>query len=479
MQLDVLLAAADLPAAGIPVLRRRGDLSAAQISSLSIDSRSARPGSLYCCVPGRRFDGHDFADQAVAAGAVAVISERPVDAGVPEVVVASVRRALGPLAAALYDHPGRAMTLTAVTGTNGKTTTTHLLGGIFAAAGRKAAVIGTLGGPRTTPEAPLLQARLAELRDDGVDAVAMEVSSHALAEHRVDGLAFAAATFTNLTQDHLDYHPDMTAYYEAKAQLFEPERAALAIVNRDDQWGRRLMQTLEAAGRTVFTFSLEDITDLRIGPEGSRWRWGDLELGIALAGRFNVSNALAAATTARALGFEDRAIAEGLAAVASIRGRFESIDAGQPFLVLVDYAHTPDGLEQVLAAARELARGRVIAVFGCGGDRDRSKRPLMGSAASRLSDLAVLTSDNPRSEDPGRIIAEVAGGADGPAQLLIEPDRARAISAALGAAAAGDVVVIAGKGHETGQELGGRVYPFDDAEVALDILRRLEQSRTP
>lgn len=477
MQLDVLLSAADLPGAGIPVLERRGDLAGVQVSAITIDSRSAAPGTLYCAVPGRRFDGHDFAAQAVAAGAVAVVSERRLDLGVPEVVVATVRPSLGLLAAALYDHPGRAMTMIGVTGTNGKTTTTHLLGGIFRAAGHKAAVLGTLGGQRTTPEAPVLQARLAELRDDGVDTVAMEVSSHALAEHRVDGLSFAAATFTNLTQDHLDYHTDMTAYFEAKAQLFEPGRAAMAVVNRDDEWGRRLIAGLEAAGGAVVPFSLKDAEELEIGSDGSHWRWGGVELRLHLAGRFNVANALAAATTARALGVDDGAIADGLAAVASIKGRFDSIDAGQPFTVLVDYAHTPDGLEQVLAAARELAPGRVIVVFGCGGDRDRSKRPLMGAAASRLADLTVVTSDNPRSEDPERIIAEVAAGALGPGRVLIDADRARAISVALGEAAAGDIVVIAGKGHETGQEIGGRVLPFDDAEVARATLLRTQAGR--
>ena len=267
----------------------------------------------------------------------------------------------------------------------------------------------------------------------------------------------------------------MTAYFEAKAQLFEPERALRAVVNRDDEWGRRLIARLEAADGAVLPFSLEDAADLEIGPDDSRWRWGGVELRVRLAGRFNVSNALAAATTARALGVETRAIADGLAALASVKGRFERIDAGQPFRVLVDYAHTPDGLEQVLSAARELAAGRVIVVFGCGGDRDRSKRPLMGAAASRLSDLAVLTSDNPRSEDPERIIAEVAAGITGP--VVIEVDRARAISVALESAVADDIVVIAGKGHETGQEIGGRVQPFDDAEVARAVLQRIEQSR--
>jgi UDP-N-acetylmuramoyl-L-alanyl-D-glutamate--2,6-diaminopimelate ligase len=444
---------------------------------MTLDSRATRPGMLYCCVRGERFDGHQFASEAVGAGAVAVLCERPVPVDVPQVVVGAVRPALGPLAASLYGHPARAMTVAGVTGTNGKTTTTHLLGAMLRAGGLKSAVLGTLGGERTTPEAPELQAHLAELRDDGVDAVAMEVSSHALIQHRVDAVRFAAATFTNLTLDHLDYHGDMSAYFEAKARLFEPGRSDLAVVNVDDPWGRRLLARIQTAGREVLPFSLGDAALLRVDAGGSRFRWGGLELSTPLVGRFNVSNALAAATTARALGVADGAIAEGLARVRAVRGRFEPVDAGQPFTVLVDYAHTPDGLEQALAAAREVCPGRVIVVFGCGGDRDRTKRPLMGATAVRLADLAVLTSDNPRGEDPERIIAEVAAGASGPGALVVDVDRAHAISTALAAATPDDVVVIAGKGHETGQEVGGERHPFDDVEVARSALGRLRGER--
>jgi UDP-N-acetylmuramoyl-L-alanyl-D-glutamate--2,6-diaminopimelate ligase len=478
VQLDALLAAADLPAAGVAVLEIRGDTASIDVTSLTLDSASSRPGALYCCVPGQRFDGHDFATAAVDAGAVAVLCERSLDIGVPEVVVDAVRPAIGPLAAALHGYPARDLTVVGVTGTNGKTTTTHLLGAILRAAGSKAAVIGTLGGERTTPEAPLLQARLAELRDEGVSAVAMEVSSHALVQHRVDAVRFAAATFTNLTQDHLDYHPGMSAYFEAKARLFEPGRADVVVVNADDPWGRRLLARIGDAGRRAWTFSLDDAEELHVGPRGSRFRWGGSEVTTGLVGRFNVSNVLAAATTARALGVGDAAIVEGVAGLTSVRGRFERVDAGQPFTVLVDYAHTPDGLEQALGGARELGGGRLIVVFGCGGDRDRTKRPVMGSVAARMADLAVVTSDNPRSEDPDRIIAEIVAGSEGPGELVVDVDRARAISTALAAARAGDVVVIAGKGHETGQEVGGRLHPFDDVVVARQALAPIVRSRS-
>jgi UDP-N-acetylmuramoyl-L-alanyl-D-glutamate--2,6-diaminopimelate ligase len=478
VQLDALLAAADLPAAGVPVLECRGNLGATEVLSMTLDSRSSKRGTLYCCVPGHRFDGHDFAPAAVAAGAVALLCERPVDVGVPQIVVRAVRPALGPLAATLHGRPAEAMTVVGVTGTNGKTTTTHLLGAILEAAGWRPAVLGTLGGERTTPEAPELQAHLAELREEGVDAVAMEVSSHALDQHRVDGMRFAAATFTNLTLDHLDYHGDMSAYFEAKAQLFRPPRADLAVINEGDPWGRRLLAQVRTTGMPVWPFSLEDAKGLRVGPSGSRFRWRGVQLATRLAGRFNVCNALAAATTALALGVKDSVIADGLARIGSVRGRFEPVEVGQAFTVLVDYAHTPDGLEQALAAAREMCPRRLIVVFGCGGDRDRTKRPLMGGTAARLSDLAVLTSDNPRNEDPQRIIEEIAGGASGPGRVIVDVDRTRAISTALEAAGAGDVVVIAGKGHETGQEINGHVYPFDDADVARHALDRILRSRS-
>jgi UDP-N-acetylmuramoyl-L-alanyl-D-glutamate--2,6-diaminopimelate ligase len=305
----------------------------------------------------------------------------------------------------------------------------------------------------------------------------MEVSSHALDQHRVDAVHFAAATFTNLTQDHLDYHRTMDEYFAAKARLFESGRADVAVVNADDPWGRRLLDLLAAEGRAAVPFSLADATDLAVGPEGSAFHWQGQAVRLRLRGSFNVANALAAATTGREVGVDPAAIAAGLGAVGAVRGRFEPVVAGQPFTVLIDYAHTPDGLEQALAAARGLAAGDVVVVFGAGGDRDHAKRPLMGEVAGRLADLAVLTSDNPRSEDPDRIMAEVRSGIGPQARLIVDPDRARAIGAALAAAQAGDVVLIAGKGHEAGQEIGGVVIPFDDAEVARAALQDLAGGR--
>jgi UDP-N-acetylmuramoyl-L-alanyl-D-glutamate--2,6-diaminopimelate ligase len=483
VRLTALLADADLYAAGVPLRQLRGAPEAIDIAHITLDSRHIDPGTLYSCVVGAHHDGHDFAPEAVAAGAVALLCERPLDLEVAQIVVDQVRPALGPLADALYGHPSRALTVVGVTGTNGKTTTTQLLAAIFQAAGLATATVGTLSGTRTTPEAPLLQATLAGFRTDGVAAVTMEVSSHALIQHRTDAVHFAAAVFTNLTRDHLDYHATMTDYFEAKARLFRPGRADMAVVNADDQWGRVLLDRLQAetghgAGQApVLPFSHRDVEDLQAGPDGSRFRWHGVDVRLRLGGAFNVTNAVAAATTARALGVGDRAIAEGLGSVESVRGRFEPIRMGQQFAVFVDYAHTPDGLEQALSSARQLTTGRLSVVFGAGGDRDHAKRPLMGEVAARIADLVVLTSDNPRSEDPEAIMAEVRSGMRGPGHVVVEVDRARAIGAALAAAGPGDVVVIAGKGHETYQELAGRVTPFDDAEVARQALRDIVATR--
>jgi UDP-N-acetylmuramoyl-L-alanyl-D-glutamate--2,6-diaminopimelate ligase len=502
MRLDALLAGADLSAAGIPWRLMPGGLASTEITTLTLDSRAVTPGTLYCCVPGDRFDGHDFAPEAVAAGAVALLCQRPLDLPVTQVVVDRVRPALGPVAASLYGHPSRTMTVVGVTGTNGKTTTTCLLEAVFRSAGLPAATIGTLSGARTTPEAPVLQATLAAFHQQGRAAVAMEVSSHALVQHRVDAIWFAAAIFTNLTQDHLDYHATMEEYFEAKARLFAPGRAAVAVVNADDPWGDRLLTRLrEHSGgpggrQTIVPFSLHDLDGLVINAEGSHFRWRGADVRLRLGGRFNVRNALAAATAAAVLGVSRDAIASGLESVAAVRGRFEPVRAGQPFTVLVDYAHTPDGLEQALLAARELAeapggsagsggspepggegRGRLIVVFGAGGDRDQAKRPLMGAVATRLADLAILTSDNPRNEDPAAIIDQVARGAEDKARLEVEPDRLTAIGRALAVARTHDVVVVAGKGHEIVQEVAGRAIAFDDAQVARQALVELGRDR--
>ncbi len=455
----------------------RGDPDGAEIVAVSHHSWSVGAGALFCCVPGLNVDGHDFAAQAVAAGAVALLVERFLELDVVQVLVDDVASAMGHAAAALFDHPSRRMAVVGVTGTNGKTTTTHFLRAILEADGRRAAVIGTLSGgasrsgPGTTPAAPELQAHLAELAAEGFEAVAMEVSSHALVQHRVDGMRFAVAVFTNLSHDHLDFHPTIDDYFAAKATLFDPERAAVAVVNADDPWGRRL---LAAAALPTRPFSLADAVDLSVDRSGSSFLWEGEPVRLRMIGVVNVANALAAAVAARELGVGAPAVAAGLSNLASVPGRNEAVERGQPFSVLVDYAHTPAALEQALAGARALAAGgRVLVVFGCGGDRDPTKRPLMGEVAARLADLAVLTSDNPRNEDPGAIIDQVRAGAAGTGSLVVEPDRRAAIGLALAAAAAGDVVVLAGKGHETTQVVGSQVLPFDDRAVAAELLGSL------
>ncbi|HMJ79294.1 MAG TPA: UDP-N-acetylmuramoyl-L-alanyl-D-glutamate--2,6-diaminopimelate ligase [Iamia sp.] len=436
------------------------------VTGTTHDSRAVRPGDLYCCVPGARTDGHDHAPAAVAAGAAALLCERPMGLGVPEVRVPSVRQAMGPVAAAVAGHPSESLAVLGITGTNGKTTVVSLLGSILDAAGWPAATIGTLTGARTTPEAPELQAQLAEAVRSGARAVAIEVSSHALDLHRIDGTRVAVAGFTNLSPDHLDHHETMEAYFTAKARLFTPELADRAVVCTDDTHGRLLRDSAQVP---TLGIGLDDVEDLELSPTGSRFRWRGLDVTVPLAGRFNVRNALVAAEVAVAAGLAPDVVARGLAEAPPVPGRMEPVDAGQPFAVVVDYAHTPDGLEQVIATLREVASGRIIIVFGCGGDRDATKRPLMGEAASG-ADLVILTSDNPRSEDPGAIIEAVRAGIPPDTDLLVEPQREVAIERALAAASPGDTVLLAGKGHETTQDLGDRVIPFDDREVARRLL---------
>jgi UDP-N-acetylmuramoyl-L-alanyl-D-glutamate--2,6-diaminopimelate ligase len=454
----------------VDVLEVRGEPASVEVRAIAHDTAAVRPDTLFCCLRGTRVDGHDLAPQAVDAGAVALLCERFVDVAVAQARVPDARAAMGPAAAAFYGNPSHALRVVGITGTNGKTTVAHLLGAVFEAHGWPVGVIGTLTGARTTPEAPVLQEQLARFRDDDRVAVAMEVSSHALAQHRVDGVRFAVAVFTNLSQDHLDYHRSMDEYFAAKARLFEPGRTERAVINVDDPYGRRL---LDGARVPAVAYSLDDAEALELDTEGARFRWQGTPVRLRMRGRFNVMNALAAATAAREVGVPTDDIAAGLESVAAVPGRFEAVDGGQPFTVVVDYAHTPDGLEQALTAARELAGGgRVIVVFGAGGDRDHAKRPMMGEAAARLADLAFLTSDNPRSEDPQAIIDEVRSGVTATDRLVVEPDRAAAIDAAIAVAQSGDVVVIAGKGHETGQETAGIVEPFDDRVVALGALER-------
>ncbi len=475
---------------------------AVEVVSLAYDSRAVGPGALFFCVPGEHSDGHDFAPQAVARGAVALVVERPLGLGVPEVVVPSVRAAMGPLAACFFGDPSAQMRVVGVTGTNGKTTTAFLVRALLEAVGERCGLLGTVTSvvagaerpvTRTTPEAIDVQGILGEMRAGGDRACAMEVSSHALELGRVDGVHFAAAIFTNLTQDHLDFHASMEEYFQAKRRLFVggAERPGLCVVNVDDPYGRRLAAELPGA----VTFAIDGdadyrARDVRMDFAGCRFTLvspaGERPVALPLPGRFNVANALGAVAAVHTMGADLDLLVAALARGVRVPGRFEPVQEGQSFAVLVDYAHTPDSLENVLRAARELAQGRVVCVFGAGGDRDRGKRPLMGEIAARLADVVLVTSDNPRSEEPQAIVREIVAGihvdplrgapGDAGGTVRIEVDRRAAIGEAIALARANDVVVIAGKGHEQGQEFaGGRKEPFDDVSVARDALRMRQE----
>jgi UDP-N-acetylmuramoyl-L-alanyl-D-glutamate--2,6-diaminopimelate ligase len=457
--------------------------AAMDVGSLAYDSRKVEPGTLFFCVPGEKVDGHEFAGAAVEAGAVALLVERELDVEVAQVVVPDARAAMAPLAARFWGDPTAELRVVGVTGTNGKTTTAFLVREVLEAAGIQCGLLGTVrqmvGGAeedveRTTPEAIDLQETFRRMLAAGDRACAMEVSSHALVLHRCDSIRFEAALFTNLTQDHLDFHSGMEDYFRSKRLLFEMGPGK-AIVNVDDTYGRRLADEFECR-----TFSAEGAAadfvarEVSFDAAGAQFTVDGTALRTGLPGRFNVANALAAYAVASEMGVEPMTIAAGLERAERVPGRFEPIDEGQPFAVLVDYAHTPDSLENVLRAARGVSEGRVLSVFGAGGDRDRDKRPKMGRAASSLSDFAVVTSDNPRSEHPGAIIEEILAGIENGASIEVEPDRRAAIALALRSARPGDVVVIAGKGHEQGQEFAdGHKVPFDDREVAREELRRL------
>jgi len=443
------------------------------VRDLAYDARAVAEGSLFFCVPGARADGHDFAAAAVAAGAVALVVERPVDVRVPQLVVPSAREAMAVAADEFFGRPTEELEVVGVTGTSGKTTTAFLLYAILAAAGRRPGLLGTIearvggerrGVVRTTPEAIDLQRTFREMLDAGDRSCAMEASSHAAAQHRLDRTRFRALVFTNLSRDHLDFHGDMESYFGAKRALFVAEPRPRAAVNVGDAYGRRLADELGDA----LTFSVAG--DAELGPDALDG------IDVKLRGSFNAENALGALAAARLLGIDDAAIARGLESVRGVPGRFESIDEGQPFSVVVDYAHKPGALENVLRAARELAgEHRVICVVGAGGDRDRGKRPVMGRLASELADVAIVTSDNPRSEDPQAIIDEIVAGAVGEVEVV--PDRADAIARAVGLAREGDVVLIAGKGAEQGQQFADRTVPFDDRVAASEALRALGAAR--
>jgi UDP-N-acetylmuramoyl-L-alanyl-D-glutamate--2,6-diaminopimelate ligase len=451
-----------------------GDLTAA-VTDLTHDSREVRPGIAFACVVGERVDGHHFAESAVRDGAPLLLVERRLPIDVTQIVVTDVRRAMGNAAAAVHGHPSRALRLVGVTGTNGKTTTTQMLGAILRSLGLEERTLGTLSGARTTPEAPDLQRRLAEFVRDGVDAVVMEVSSHAMVYHRVDGTEFDVVVFTNLGRDHLDLHTSMEAYFRAKASLFDRTLARTGAANIDDPYGQLL---LDAASIDMVGFGRADLTDVVVGVAHHEFTWRDQRVRVPLGGGFNVMNSLAALTAASLLGVPAPDAAAGLSNVPPVPGRFETVsDPGRHrFQVVVDYAHTPDGLEELLRSARALVEGgRVIAVFGCAGDRDREKRIPMGAIGARLADLPIVTSDNPRHEDPQSIVDQVVAGADASDRhkVCAEVDRRAAIRFALTSAGQGDLVVIAGKGHETTQTIGEESRPFDDRVVARELLDEL------
>ncbi|GLF94182.1 UDP-N-acetylmuramoyl-L-alanyl-D-glutamate--2, 6-diaminopimelate ligase [Streptomyces yaizuensis] len=479
------------------------------VTGITHDSRAVRPGDIYAALPGARVHGADFTAQAAGLGAAAILTDpagadRAAATGLPVLVTGDPRARMGELAAAIYGHPGERLLQIGITGTSGKTTTVYLMEGGLRAAGRTTGLVGTvetrigderIKSERTTPEATDLQALFAVMGERGVDAVAMEVSSHALVLGRVDGCVFDVAVFNNLSPEHMEFHSGMEDYFQAKAQLFTPARSRHGVVNLDDEYGRRL-----AAEATVpvTTFSAE-------GHPDADWRAEDVEVGplgstltiagpagvrvsarAPLPGPFNVANTLAAVVALAAAGIDPQTAADGIAAVPGVPGRLERVDEGQPYLAVVDYAHKTDAVDSVLRSLRKVTEGRLHIVLGCGGDRDTTKRGPMGAAAARLADTAVLTSDNPRSEDPLAILAAMlAGAAEVPAhergQVLVDADRAAAIATAVARAEPGDTVLIAGKGHELGQDIAGVVRPFDDRQVLREAIRasRADSHRNP
>jgi UDP-N-acetylmuramoyl-L-alanyl-D-glutamate--2,6-diaminopimelate ligase len=466
----------------------------AAVTGMSLDSRRVRPGDLYAAIPGAQVHGIAHLPAALAAGAVAVLTDETgaadVPSDVPVIVVPRPRAVLGALAAEVYGRPAEALRMIGITGTQGKTTTTRLLESGLSGSGVPAAVIGTVGtrvlgtevaSALTTPEAPDLHGLLAVMVERGVEACAMEVSSHALVQGRVDGIVFDIAVFLNLGRDHLDFHHDMDDYFAAKASLFTPGRARAGLVDIDGEWGRRLLSRAQIPLRTLSVSGLGAdwrASDIDLGATGSRFRIAgpdatEVAAGCPIPGAFNVANTLAAVAAAAGAGYDAASVAAAIAGSTGVPGRLERVDAGQDFQVVVDYAHKPDAIEAALATLRPLTAGRLIVVLGAGGDRDAGKRPLMGRIAATGADVLVVTDDNPRSEDPAAIRAAILDGTrDTPATVLEIGDRRSAIAEALAQARPGDVVLIAGKGHETGQEVAGVVHPFDDRAVVLEELRR-------
>ncbi len=482
------------------LLGAQGDPGPTEVTGITHDSRAVLPGDVYAALPGARAHGAQFAGQAAAAGAAAVLTdeegrERAAAAGLPVLVVPDVRAVLGRAAAWVYGEPATDVTLIGVTGTSGKTTSVYLLEAGLRGAGVETGVVGTVEmrikdrrvpSALTTPESTDLHALFAMMREQGVGAAAMEVSSHALAQGRVGGARYEVSIFTNLSQDHLDYHPTMEDYFAAKAKLFTPEYTSTGVINIDDRWGRELTRI---ATVPVTTFSAEGdpeadwrAQDVRLGSDGSVFRvvgpgGVEADASVQLPGPFNVANALGAIVALVEAGIPLQTAVQGVGTMTGVPGRLERVDEGQDFVVLVDYAHKPGAVEAVLNTLRPVTEGRLAIVLGCGGDRDRAKRPLMGEIAARLADMAYFTNDNPRSEDPLAILtAMVEGGLKVPraqrAHVVVEPDRAAAIELAVGRARRGDVIVVAGKGHEQGQYVAGEVFAFDDREVVREALRR-------
>lgn len=442
------------------------------VTGITQDSRNVEPGDILCCVRGDSFDGHEFIGEALSRGAVAVLVDHideSIDSSVVQVVVTDVRQVLGRIASAAFRHPASSLKMVGITGTNGKSSTASILGTLIEAHGGSVYVMGTLTGVRTTPESIDLHAQLRSCVDAGIDHVVMEVSSHALELRRVDGIVFDVAVFTNLGHDHLDFHGSMDNYFAAKRRLFNSEQARVAVVNADDTYGNQLFT--EAVIPTT-VYSLANVSDVVVTASHVSFTWKSLDIGLPIGGSYAVMNALAAITAAGELGVPEEHIVSGCESVQTVPGRFEVVPNDVDIDVVVDFAHTPEALEGLLVNAREIARGRLIVVFGCGGDRDNVKRPLMGGIASRGADVVIVTSDNPRSEDPDRIISEVISGVVVNHALVSSiVNREKAIESAILGAKHGDMVVIAGKGHETTQEANGVLTPSSDVVIAAGVLR--------
>lgn len=451
----------------------RGDGSTI-VSGLTQDSRSVQPGDMYCCVRGRSVDGHRFIPDAIQRGAVALLVDAPVE-NIPDdvsvVSVANVREVLGLVASTAFSHPASALTIVGITGTNGKTSTAEILASILRADGKKVSVFGTLTGERTTPEAIDLQGQLFDARNEGITHVVMEVSSHALDQSRVIGIEFAVGILTNITRDHLDYHGTEENYFAAKARLFEPGVSRIGVVNRDDLRGRLLF---DVGAIPMRSYSRDDASDPVVMVSRVEFTWNGVDFSIPMGGRFTLMNSLAAITAADELGVSRESMVAGCASIEGVPGRFESVPNNLGIGIIVDYAHTPDGLAEVLTSARALSSERVIVVFGCGGNRDHGKRPLMGEVAHRLADVVIVTSDNPRTENPTLIIDDVVAGMPENHGAITIIDRAEAIASAISTARRGDIVVVAGKGHEATQDIGGVLTPFSDVEVAQTIVKQRE-----